>query len=107
MARQHPEDSPATLLLLVLIPLAVVFALSMITMGVLGGRQLLGFAFHQLFTLKGLAAGSATVVGITFVTLARHMVWFDDEPPPMWFRGSGWTNILEFLVLVGIVALGI
>jgi hypothetical protein len=107
MSSRRSEDSLATLSLLVLIPLFVVFVLAVIAMGLIGGKQLLGFAFHQLFTLHGLAVSFGTVVGLVLITVVRHAMWYDDEPPPMWFRGSIWTNIFEFIVLAAIVAIGV
>ena len=100
-------DDWTSLLKLVCILLSGAFVLALIAIYAIGGTDLLRFALAQLFTWKGVGEALTIIVGITSVTWVRHQMWFRDEPPPMWFRGSLWVNIAELFVLVAVILAGI
>lgn len=73
---------------------------------VVGGTDLLQFGFAPLFTWGGIGRAIVVIFGIAGVTWLRHKSLYDHEPPPMWFRRSGWVNLLEALLLLAIMAGG-
>ena len=95
------------LFILVGIPLLCLTPPSIILLYLIGGTDMLRFALRQLFTWNGAARTAVAIFGLAAVTWARHAMCYQDEPPPMWFRRSIWLNILEALILLGLVVLGI
>ena len=91
---------------LVGIPLICLTPLVVATLYILGGMEILKFALSQL-TWKLALKIVGGIAGLVLVTWARHELWFGDEPAPMWWRRSIWLNILEILILVGLIVLGI
>jgi hypothetical protein len=91
---------------LVVVPFLCVACLSVLALYFLGGTDLLRFATAQLFTWGGLRRLLIVVGGLSLLTWIRHVGWYSYEPPPMWFRGSVWVNVLEAAILLGLIALG-
>jgi hypothetical protein len=92
---------------LVVIPIICVALLSLVLLYVIGGIDLLRFASNQLLTWRGIRRAVTLVGGLTFLSWLRHVVWFQDEPPPMWFRRSVWLNVLEGLTLIAVAVVGV
>ena len=92
---------------LVGIPIICVTLLSLALLYVIGGTDLLRFTARQLLTWRGIQKVLIVVGGLTLLTWLKHVAWYQDEPPPMWFRRSGWLNILEGLALIAVIAVGV
>lgn len=95
------------LLKLVGIPVVCAALLATILVYGIGGKDLLGLAVAKLLTPSGVRRVLIVILGLTFVTWVRHIVWYDDEPPPVWFRRSIWLNVLEFSILIGLGLLAV
>ncbi len=88
---------------LVGIPLICLTSVFIAVLYILGGLDLLRFALNQL-TWK---VAFKVVAGLALVTWIRHLTWYRNEPPPIWWRRSIWLNVFEIFVLLGLVFLGI
>ena len=102
-ARREPVE---VLFKLVGIPIICLVPLFFAALYLLGGTDLLRFTLSQLtwrMSLKILCG----IAGLSLVTWIRHIAWYRDEPPPMWWRRSAWLNLLEILVLLSLVFLAI
>lgn len=95
------------LLKLVGIPFACIVLLTLILLYVIGGTDLLHFSMSQLFTWAGIRRVLIVIGGLTLITFVRHLAWHRDETPPMWFRRSGWANVLEALGLLLVIVVGV
>ena len=92
---------------LVGIPIICLTLLSLVLLYVIGGTDLLRFTVKQLVTWRGIQKVLIVVGGLTLLSWLRHVAWYQDEPPPMWFRRSAWLNILEGLTLIAVIAAGV
>jgi hypothetical protein len=88
------------------IPVACGFLLAVILIYLLGGTDLLRFAIAQM-TWKLSIGFFCGIAVLALVTLGKHVFWYSNEKPPMWFRSTLWINILEFLLLLGVIVFGI
>ncbi len=91
---------------LVGIPLICFAILFPIALYLLGGTDLLRFALSQVTWKVSLKIVGA-IAGLTLVTWIKHVAWYQDEPPPLWWRRSIWVNLLELLVLLALIFLAI
>ena len=91
---------------LVGIPLICLAPLFVAGLYLLGGADLLRFTLHQL-TWKVSLKILCGIAGLALVTWGRHVFWYQDEPPPIWWRRSIWLNLLEIIVLLALVFLAI
>ena len=102
-----PLREPALLIFkLVGIPLICLTPLFFAALYFLGGADLLRFALHQL-TWKAWFRIFGGILFLGLVTWTRHVVWYRDEPQPLWWRRSVWVNLLEIIVLVALIFLAI
>lgn len=92
---------------LVGIPVICVTLISLVLLYVIGGTDLLRFTASQLLMWRGIRRALIVVGGLTLVSWLRHMAWYQDDPPPMWFRRSGWLNLVEGLILIAVIVVGI
>jgi|SRR5271166_47400 len=94
------------LLKLVGIPLLCMIPLFLAALYFLGGTDLLQFTLSQLTwkVSRKILWGVALLAAVTWI---RHEFWYQNEPPPMWWRRSIWLNLLEIFVLLGLILLGI
>lgn len=105
MSDSYWRQQSRMLLRLVGIPIACVTAAAFVFLGLFGGVDLLRFAFRQLLTWNGVKSTVFAIGGLIVLTWLRHIAWYEDELPPMWFRRSVWTNLIEFAILVALIAL--
>ena len=91
---------------LVGIPIICVTLLSLVLLYTIGGTDLLRFTASQLLTSRGIQRALTVVGGLTLLSWLRHIAWYHDEPPPMWFRRSVWLNVLEGLTLIAVIVVG-
>ena len=105
--KQFVRDQSELLFKIVGIPFVCIGLVSLAFLYVIGGSDLLRYALAQLFTRHGAYRLLIVVLGLALVTLLRHLAWYRDEPPPVWFRRSRWTNVLEGLVLLLVIAAGV
>jgi hypothetical protein len=91
---------------LVGIPLLCMAPLFLALLYFLGGADLLRFALSQL-TWKVAFKIVCGIAWLAFVTGGRHAMWYQDDPPPLWWRQSAWLNLLEVLILLAVILLGI
>jgi hypothetical protein len=91
---------------LVGIPLICLTPLFVAVLYLLGGADLLRFTLHQL-TWKASFKILCGITGLALITWGKHVFWYRDEPPPIWWRRSIWLNLLEILVLLALVFLAI
>jgi len=91
---------------LVGIPLICMIPLFFAVLYLLGGTDLVRFALSQL-TWKMSFKILCGITGLSLIAWLRHIAWYRNEPPPMWWRRSGWLNLLEILVLLGLIVLAI
>ena len=75
-------------------------------LAVIGEADLLRFAGSQLLTWRGIRRVLVVVGGLTLFAWAKHLAWYQDEPPPIWFRRSVWLNVLEGFILLGVIVVG-
>ena len=92
---------------LVGIPIICVTLVSLVLLYVTGGTDLLRFTARQLLTWRGIQRVLIVVGGLTLLIWLRHVAWYQNEPPPMWFRRSVWLNVLEGLTLIAVIAAGV
>ena len=90
------------LLLIAAVSLTLVVVVSFYA---LGGKGLLGFALSQTSwkLLLRILGGALTLFVLIWT---RHVIWYRDLPPPVWWRQAAWLNIVEALILAGLVFLG-
>jgi|GEM_PF-3409407 len=89
------------------IPLVCIGFMTAVLLFVVGGADLLRFALIQLLTPRGVERAALAIGGLILITWLRHLAWYQDEQPPMWFRRSMWLNVVEALALLAIITLGI
>ena len=93
--------------MLVGIPIICVTLLLLVLLYTIGGIDLLRFTASQLLTWRGIQKALAVVGGLTLLSWLRHVAWYQDEPPPMWFRRSVLLNVLEGLTLIAVIVVGV
>jgi hypothetical protein len=86
------------------IPIICLTLLFVAVLYMLGGTDLLRFTLHQL-TWKVSFKILSGIGGLALVTWIRHVFWYRDELPPIWWRRSIWLNLLEILLLLALVFL--
>lgn len=91
---------------LVGIPLILITLLSLVLLSIIGGADLLRFAASRLLTWRGIRRVLLVVCGLALFAWAKHLAWYQDEPPPMWFHRSVWLNVLEGLILLVVIVVG-
>src|SRR5690348_15591688 len=104
--REALREPIRVLFKLVGIPLICLTPLFFAALYMIGGTDLIRFALAQLTWKMSLMIVSGIGV-LALLAWLRHMAWYQDEPPPMWWRRSSWVNLVEILVLLGLVFLGI
>jgi hypothetical protein len=95
------------IIILVGIPFVSITLIALALLYMLGGSDLVGYSLAKLLTWDGLRRVLIAFGGLSLLTWLRHAAWYENEPPPMWFRPSIWLNIVEGAVLVGVIVLGI
>jgi len=106
-AGRYLRNQARLLFKLVGIPIICVTLLSLVLLSVIGGTDLLRFSASQLLTWRGIQRALTVAGGLTLLTWLMHMAWYQDEPPPMWFRRSVWLNALEGLTLIAVIVAGV
>jgi hypothetical protein len=91
---------------LVGIPLICLVLLFLAVIYMLGGTDLLRFVVNQV-TWKVWFKIVCAIAGLALFTWGRHVMWYRDEPPPLWWRRSPWLNLLEIIVLLALIFLAI
>jgi uncharacterized membrane protein len=103
MALQEPAN---VLFKLVGIPLICSIPLFVAALYVLGGAGLIRYALSQL-TWKVAFKVLCGIVALALLVWIRHITWYRDEAPPLWWRRSTWLNLLEILVLLALILIAI
>jgi|SRR6266850_4573604 len=88
------------------VPIICLTPLFVAALYLLGGTDLLRFALKQV-TWKVSFKIVCGIAGLALLTWIRHITWYQDEPPPLWWRRSTWLNLLEILVLLALIFLAI
>jgi len=91
------------LFLVAAIGLAVIVPVSLYA---IGGVELVRFSIGQL-TWRVFFRVTLAMAALFTIIWIRHSFWYRDERPPMWLRRSAWVNLVEFLVLTGIIGAGV
>jgi hypothetical protein len=106
-ARRYLRKQARLFFKLVGIPIICITLLSLVLLYIIGGTDLLRFTASQLLTWRGIQRALTVVGGLTLLSWLRHVAWYQDERPRMWFRRSVWQNVLEGLTFIAVIVAGV